>query len=156
MLFVFSVVFYYEDKFKIIGEKMGFKVIDDVIDGLVVVNMIVIVVCFSMGKMLLVINIVEYFVLLLKKIVLFISLEMIKIVIGNWLLLLIVKVNFNSIKYVNYLIVEESWLCDVYVCICEFKLCIDDNLFLMINDIRVKLWCIKRKYGFDLIVIDYL
>lgn len=145
-----------ENRNKAIGITTGYDSIDNIIDGMASGNFIIIAARPSMGKTLLAMNIGEHLAIKENKSVLMFSLEMTQQAIGNRLLASVSRVPLSNIKRSSYAPGQIERLTENYSLIAESKFIIDDSTPLSVIDIRAKSRRIKRKYGLDLIIIDYL
>lgn len=110
----------------------------------------------SMGKSLISINIAQYLTIEQHKTVLFFSLEMTKEAIGNRLLTAVSGIETNKVNKGILDQDEVRRLGDAYNTICNANFIIDDSGGLSVMDARAKSRRIKRKFGLDFIIIDYL
>lgn len=145
-----------ESRQKALGSPTGLSPIDNTIDGLAAGTLTIIAARPSMGKTVLATTIAEHFALNLQKTILFFSLEMNNNEIGRRLLSSLSRVPLSQIKHGQFFLDDEKKVADAYAKICNSRFIIDDSAPLTVLDIRAKSRRIKRQYGLDLIVIDYL
>jgi replicative DNA helicase len=141
---------------KNIGISCGYEKIDKVLYGLRPKNLIILAARPSVGKTLLALNISEYVAINLKKTVFFVSLEMTKEELAERFIASLSGLKSEQIKEGKYNSGEHekaALACDQML---RSNFITDDNPVLSIMDIRAKCRRIKRKYGLDLLVVDYL
>jgi replicative DNA helicase len=145
-----------DDESRTVGIPTGFNEIDNLIIGLPPSNLILLAARPSMGKTLLALNIIQN-ALINKKTVLMFSLEMTENEIGNRLLASTAHVMAHKIKRASLLTQEEiERLGRATQALKGSNFVLDDSASVSVFDMRAKARRVKRKYGLDLIVVDYL
>lgn len=141
---------------QITGLPTGFGDLDQLTNGLHEGEMVVIAARPSMGKTALAMNIAEHVVMESKKSVAIYSLEMSTPQLVQRLLCSRARVDLNKVRQQfmgkNYM----RSLIDATQQLSESKMYIDDTPALSILELRARSRRLAKRYGLDLIVIDYL
>ncbi len=135
------------------GLETGFKVLDEVLNGLQKSDLIVIGARPGVGKTALAVNILDHVANTNKKQALFFSLEMAEGQIVNRILSLSGKINNHDLKRGNIDIDKVEKLIQRME---DGNLSIDDNSTNTVSQMSIKAKQHQRKHGLDLVVVDYL
>ncbi len=143
----------------VVGVKTGLSDFDKKIGGLHKSDLIIIAGRPSMGKTAFATNIAHFVSQKREKFnknVLFFSLEMSSEQLGTRLMSEISQISSENIRTGNLSKSDFNKIISASEQLKELSLFIDDSPALTISSIRTRARRIKRKYGLDLIVIDYL
>lgn len=135
------------------GLETGFKVLDEVLNGLQKSDLIVIGARPGVGKTALAVNILDHVANTDKKQALFFSLEMAEGQIVNRILSLSGRINNHDLKMGNIDINKVEKLIQRME---GGHLSIDDNSTNTVSQMSIKAKQHQRKHGLDLVVVDYL
>lgn len=143
-------------KSEVIGLTCGYPSIDKLLYGLRPSNLIILAARPSVGKTLLALNIAEHVAIDCNKSVLFVSLEMTKEELSERTITSISGLKAEQIQLGKYNQGDHEKISGAFDKMFHSSLITDDNPTLTIMDIRAKCRRIKRKYGLDLLIVDYL
>lgn len=142
----------------VIGVNIGYDDFNKKIVGLQLLDLIIVVVCLLMGKIIFVMNFVENVVMLQDKLVFIFLLEMLLEQIMMCFLVLLLCV--DQIKICIGQFDDEDWVCIFGIMGILFEKCniyIDDFFGLMLMEVCFCVCCIVCEYGgIGFIMIDYL
>ncbi|MEK0448572.1 MAG: Replicative helicase [Verrucomicrobiota bacterium] len=146
----------YDNRGKIMGLETGFKVFDQMSDGLHGAEMFVIAARPSMGKTAFAMNIAEHIAVNLGHAVAVFSLEMSSQQLVQRLLCSLARVNMGSIR--NGFLSERDFpaLTAAAAKLAAAKILIDDTSGLSILELRAKARRMKAQHNIQAIFIDYL
>ena len=138
------------------GLETGFADLDDLTGGLHDSELVTLAARPSMGKTALAMNIAEHATMRQQKTVLFVSLEMSSIELGDRLLCSVAKINGHRLRNGTITNKERSVLVQTAAEISQSPLFVDDSPSRTMSEIAANARRLKRKEKLELIVIDYL
>jgi len=140
----------------ITGLPTGFNKLDSITHGLHGGNLIILAARPSMGKTLLGMNIVEHIAIHKKKSVAVFSLEMSKEELIERSLAGIANIESDQLRSGKLSKSDCQKIFSTSSVFQNVNLFIDDKSSLSVSDIRAKCRRIKREYGLDLVLVDYI
>lgn len=138
------------------GVETGFEDFDQLTGGLQKSELIILAARPSMGKTALAMNITEHVAVQLRVPVLFVSLEMSALELGDRLLCSVAEVNGHRLRNGTITAEERRKLVRTAGEISESPLFIDDSPSRTMTEIAANARRLKRRQGLGLVVIDYL
>jgi replicative DNA helicase len=138
------------------GVETGFDDFDQLTGGLQKSELIILAARPSMGKTALAMNITEHVAVQLRVPVLFVSLEMSALELGDRLLCSVAEVNGHRLRNGTITAEERRKLVRTAGEISESPLFIDDSPSRTMSEIAANARRLKRRQGLGLVVIDYL
>ncbi|MBX3424846.1 MAG: replicative DNA helicase [Pirellulales bacterium] len=138
------------------GLETGFDDYDQMTGGLQKSELIILAARPSMGKTALAMNMAEHVVLQLRQPVLFVSLEMAAIELGDRLLCSVAGVNGHRLRNGTITQEERRKLVEAAGELSQAPLHIDDSPSRTMTEIAAQARRLKKREGLSLIVIDYL
>lgn len=138
------------------GLETGFEDFDQLTGGLQNSELIILAARPSMGKTALAMNIAEHAAMRARAPVLFVSLEMSAIELGDRLLCSVAEVNGQRLRNGTITVDERRKLVQSAAEISQSPLFIDDSPSRTMTEIAANARRMKRREGLGLIVIDYL
>jgi len=138
------------------GLETGFDDFDHLTGGLQNSELIILAARPSMGKTALAMNIAEHAALQVRATVLFVSLEMSAIELGDRLLCSVAEVNSHRLRNGTITADERRKLVQTAAEVSQAPLYIDDSPSRTMTEISANARRLKRREGLSLIVIDYL
>ena len=145
-----------KDKNAFQGIKTGFHKLDYMLNGLHKTDLILLAARPAMGKTSLAMNIVENIAVNEGKVCAVFSLEMGKEQLAQRMVCSLAEVSMQDALKAN--LDKEKWsrLMKAQAKLSESKIFIDDSSMITASEILSKCRRMKRKYGLDLVMIDYL
>lgn len=138
------------------GVETGFDDFDQLTGGLQKSELIILAARPSMGKTALAMNIAEYASIHSNLPVLFVSLEMSRIELGDRLLCSVAEVNGNRLRNGTITQEERRKLVSAAARVSQAPLFIDDSPSHTMTEIAANARRLKRRDGLSMVVIDYL
>ncbi|MAT72283.1 MAG: replicative DNA helicase [Planctomycetaceae bacterium] len=138
------------------GIETGFDDFDQMTGGLQGSELVILAARPSMGKTALAMNMAEHVALQLRLPVLFVSLEMAAIELGDRLLCSVAGVNGHRLRNGTITNDERKKLIEASGQLSESPLFIDDSPSRTMTEIAAQARRLKKKHGLSLVVIDYL
>ena len=138
------------------GLETGFDDYDQMTGGLQNSELVILAARPSMGKTALAMNMAEHIALQLRMPVLFVSLEMAAIELGDRLLCSVAGVNGHRLRNGTITNDERKQLVEASGRLSESPLFIDDSPSRTMTEIAAQARRLKKKHGLSLVVIDYL
>ena len=138
------------------GLETGFNDLDQLTGGMQSSELLILAARPSMGKTAMAMNITEHAAIQARVPVLFVSLEMSAIELGDRLLCSVAEVNGNRLRNGSITQEERKKLVHTAAEISQAPLFIDDSPSRTMTEISANARRLKRRNGLGLIVIDYL
>ena len=138
------------------GLETGFDDFDELTGGLQNSELVILAARPSMGKTALAMNMTEHAVLRMKTPVLFVSLEMSSLELGDRLLCSVAEVNGHRLRNGTIGNDERRKLIEAAAELSQAPLFIDDSPSRTMTEIAANARRLKRRHGLGLVVIDYL
>lgn len=138
------------------GLETGFDDFDDLTGGLHNSELVILAARPSMGKTALAMNMAEHVALRCRKTVLFVSLEMSAIELGDRLLCSAARVNSKRLRNGTITNAERELLVETAAEISQAPLFVDDTPSRNMTEIAATARRLKRREDLALVVIDYL
>lgn len=143
-------------KYDEFGIATGYPVLDKILWGFQPSDLIIVGARAGVGKTALALNFMDYIANQLKKSCLFFSLEMPKLQIVRRLYSIYSEIDNFEIKRAKFLSPYKSKLEETKNRLNNGKLFIDDTSSSTVNEMLLKAKQHKRKYGLDIVFVDYL